>query len=101
MYVIFHHGQLPQAGGKVSLYFHDINGPVNQLNNEAGTQTTGNDGFATFYISFSGLPPNTPISIDVTVRFTGIPDIKEANAASFSTVNLAPSVTPSPGNIGG
>src|ERR1043166_4293883 len=26
VYVIFHHGQLPQAGGQVSLYFHYENG---------------------------------------------------------------------------
>jgi hypothetical protein len=102
IYVIFHHGQVPQAGGKVNLYFHYQNGgSVSQLNNQVGTQTTGSDGYAVFYVSFSNLPPNIPISIDVTVRFSGIPDIKEADAASFSVVSLTPSVTPSPVATGG
>ncbi len=102
IYVIFHHGQMPQAGGKVSLYFHYQTGQgVSQLNNQVGTQTTGSDGYAVFYVGFSNLPTNIPISIDVTVRFTGIPDIKEADAASFSVVSLTPSVTPSPVASGG
>lgn len=96
VYVIFHHGQVPQAGGQASLYFHFENGGgIPGLNDQAGGRTTGSDGFATFYIGFSGLPTNTPISIDVTVQFKGISPITEANAASFSVVNSAPSATPS------
>ncbi len=101
VFVIFHHGQQPQPGGKVSLYFHYQDGtPVNQLNNQVGTQTTGPDGWARFFIGFGGLRPNIPIGIDVTVQFPGIPDIKKANAASFSVVNTTPSTTPSPGSPG-
>ncbi len=96
VYVIFHHGQLPQAGGVASLYFHyEDGGGIPGLNDQAGGRTTGSDGFAIFYIGFSGIPPNMPISIDVTVQFKGIPNIVEQNATSFSVVNSAPSVTPS------
>lgn len=102
VYVIFHHGQQPQAGGQVSLYFHyEGGGGIGGLNDQAGTRTTGADGFATFFIGFSGLPTDMPISIDVTVHFSGIPDIVEKDATSFSVVNLTPSVTPSPGGNGG
>jgi len=102
VYVIFHHGQQPQPGGQVNLYFHyQDGGSVDQLNNQAGTQTTGADGFAQFYIGFSDLPTNTPIGIDVTVHFPGIPDIKEADATSFSVVSLTPTITPSPIATGG
>ncbi len=95
VYVIFHHGQLPQRGGQVSLYFHYANGGgIPGLNNQAGTRTTGSDGFAIFPIGYSGLPVNTPISIDVTVRFSGIKDIVKKDAASFSLVISAPSTTP-------
>jgi hypothetical protein len=97
IYVIFHHGQYPQAGGQVSLYFHfEDGGALSDLNDQAGTQTTGADGYATFQIYFNGLPLNRPISIDVTVRFTGIADIVEKDATSFSVVNLIPTVTPTP-----
>jgi hypothetical protein len=102
VYVAFHHGQLPQAGGRVSLYFHyEGGGGIPGLNNQAGTRTTGSDGFAVFYIGFSGLPTDTPIAIDVTVHFSGIPDIVKKDAASFSVVNVTPSVTPSPPGNGG
>src|SRR6185437_11996376 len=102
VYVIFHHGQLPQAGGQASLYFHfEDGGGIDELNNQAGGRTTGSDGFATFFIGFSGLPANMPISIDVTVQFHGISNITEKDAASFSVVNSAPSATPSAPNAGG
>ncbi len=102
VYVIFHHGQLPQKGGQASLYFHFENGGgIGGLNNQAGTRTTGADGFAIFTIGFSGLPADTPISIDVTVRFHGIKDIVKKDAASFSIVRAAPSSTPTPPNPGG
>jgi hypothetical protein len=85
----------PQAGGRVSLYFHYENGGgIPGLNNEAGTRTTGKDGYATFFIGFSGLPADTPISIDVTVHFSGIPDIVKKDATSFSIVKSAPNPTP-------
>jgi hypothetical protein len=102
VFVIFHHGQLPQAGGQASLYFHfEDGGGIPELNDQAGGRTTGSDGFATFFIGFSGLPANMPISIDVTVQFHGIPSITEKDAASFSVVNSQPSVTPSAPNTGG
>lgn len=98
VYVIFHHGQLPQSGGKVDLYFHynEDGGGIAGLNNQVGTQTTGSDGYTTFSIGIRGLSLNTPIGIDVTVRFPGIPNIVKTNAASFSVVSSAPSNTPSP-----
>lgn len=98
VYVIFHHGQQPQAGGKASLYFHynEDGGGISGLNNQAGTQTTGSDGYATFSIGIRGLQLNTPIGIDVTVRFPGIPNIVKANAASFSVVSSAPTNAPTP-----
>jgi hypothetical protein len=102
VYVIFHHGQLAQAGGKVSLFFHynEDGGGIPGLNNQAGTRTTGSDGFAVFSIGFSGLPTDTPISIDVAVRFSGANYVAK-NAAAFSVVNVTPSVTPSPPGNGG
>ncbi len=101
VYVIFHHGQLPQAGGKASLYFHyEDGGGIPGLNNQAGARTTGSDGFATFYIGFSGLPTDTPISIDVTVQYAGA-KFTQKDAASFSVVKSVPSVTPTPQGDGG
>ena len=97
VFVMFHHGQLPQEGGHVSLYFHYQNGAgIDALNNQGGGQTTDATGLATFYIRFSGLTPNLPIGIDVTVQFSGIPDIKKENATSFSVVSVAPTITPKP-----
>ncbi len=97
VYVIFHHGQLPQAGGQVSLYFHYENGGgISGLNNQAGAQATGADGFATFKIFFRGLSVGTPISIDVTVTFPGIANITEADATSFTIVNVIPTAFPTP-----
>ena len=102
VYVIFHHGQQPQPGAQVSLYFHfQDGGGVPQIGNDSGTQTTGSDGWAKFYISFDSLPPNMPIGIDVTVHFAGIPDIKKENATSFSVVSLTPTITPSAFSTGG
>ena len=96
VYVIFHHGQVPQPGGQVNLYFHSVfGGGIDALNNQAGTQTTGPDGFAIFSIGFGGLTSGEPIAIDVTVHFHGIPDITEPNAASFTPVTLTPTGTPS------
>jgi hypothetical protein len=97
VYVIFHHGQLPQAGGQASLYFHYENGGgISGLNNQAGAQATGADGFATFKIFFRGLSVGTPISIDVTVTFPGIANITEADATSFTIVNVIPTAFPTP-----
>jgi hypothetical protein len=96
VYVIFHHGQLPQAGAKVSLYFHFYASGrgVAQLNNQAGTRTTGSDGWASFSIGFGGLPSDVPIGIDVTVHFAGIPDISKPNATSFTPLDLVPTTAP-------
>jgi hypothetical protein len=97
VYVIFHHGQLPQPGAQVSLYFHFYASGrgVGQLNNQAGTRTTGSDGWASFPIGFNMLPSDVPVGIDVTVHFAGIPDISKPNATSFTPLNLIPSLTPS------
>lgn len=100
VFVIFHHGQLPQAGGRVSLYFHFADGGgLTGLNNNVGSRTTGKDGFAVFPINVRGVPADRPVSIDVTVSFTGIPDITAKDATSFSVVNVV-SATPvtTPGN---
>ena len=100
VYVIFHHGQLPQAGAKVSLYFHFYSSgrAVPQLNNQAGTRTTGNDGWAIFSIGFSGLPSDIPVGIDVTVNFAGIPEISKPNATSFTPLDLKPTTAPTTGS---
>lgn len=102
VYVIFHHGQLPQPGAQVSLYFHFYAGGrgVPQLNNQAGTRTTGNDGYASFSIGFSGLPSDVPVGIDVTVHFAGIPDITKPNATSFTPLSLVPTTSPTSGKGG-
>ena len=102
VFVLFHHGQLPQPGGQVSLYFHYQNGGgIDSLNNQGGARATDANGLATFYIGFGGLTPNIPIGIDVTVQFPGIPDIKKENATSFSVVSLTPTITPSAIATGG
>ena len=102
IFVSFHHGQAPQPGGQVSLYFHYQNGGgIDGLNNQGGGQTTDANGLATFSIGFGGLTPNIPIGIDVTVQFPGIPDVKEANATSFTVVSVTPTITPSPISTGG
>ena len=99
VFVTFHHGQLPQPGGQVSLYFHYQNGGgIDALNNQGGGQTTDANGLATFNIGFGGLTPNIPIGIDVTVQFPGIPNVTEANATSFTVVSVTPTITPSPIN---
>lgn len=100
--VFFFHQGLPQAGGQASLYFHFADGGgIGQLNNQAGGRTTGSDGIALFFIGFSGLPTDTPISIDATVLFQGVNYVAK-DASSFSVVNSVPSVTPTlPGNPGG
>ncbi|HEY7122866.1 MAG TPA: hypothetical protein VH540_02840 [Ktedonobacterales bacterium] len=100
VYVIFHHGQLPQAGAKVSLYFHFYTSgrAVPQLNNQAGARTTGNDGWASFSIGFSGLPSDIPVGIDVTVDFPGIPEISKPNATSFTPLSLIPTTSPTSGS---
>ncbi len=102
VYVIFHHGQLPQPGAQVSLYFHFYASGrgISQLNNQAGTRTTGNDGWASFSIGFSGLPSDVPVGIDVTVHFAGIPDISKPNATSFTPLNLVPTTSPTSGKGG-
>ena len=102
IFVSFHHGQLPQPGGQASLYFHYQNGGgIDSLNNQGGARTTDANGLATFFIGFGGLTPNLPIGIDVTVQFSGIPDVKEANATSFTVVSVTPTITPSPFPTGG
>lgn len=102
VFVSFHHGQVPQPGGQVSLYFHYQNGGgIDALNNQGGGQTTDSNGLATFNIGFGGLTPNIPIGIDVTVQFSGIPDVKEENATSFTVVSVTPTITPSPITTGG
>jgi hypothetical protein len=102
VFVSFHHGQVPQPGGQVSLYFHYQNGGgIDSLNNQGGGQTTDANGLAAFNIGFGGLTPNLPIGIDVTVQFSGIPDVKEENATSFTVVSVTPTITPSPIATGG
>jgi hypothetical protein len=102
VFVSFHHGQVPQPGGQVSLYFHYQNGGgIDALNNQGGGQTTDANGLAAFNIGFGGLTPNIPIGIDVTVQFPGIPNVSEANATSFTVVSVTPTITPSPLPTGG
>jgi hypothetical protein len=103
VYVIFHistNGGIPRgvAGASANLFFHTYNGaPVAQLNNQAGTQQTAADGWAAFPLSYSGLQPQEPILIDVTVSYQG-QTYQNRNANFFTP--LGSSVTPSPTSQG-
>ena len=99
IYVIFHvssNGGTPRGvgGASVSVSFAFYNGsPVSQLNGEVNAQQTTPDGWAAFPLTFSGLQPQTPVLVDVTITFHG-QTYPQPDAASFTP--LAGSATPSP-----
>jgi hypothetical protein len=100
IYVIFHfssNGGTPRGvgGASVNLNFHFYNGaPVTQLNSQVGAQQTTQDGWAAFPITYTGLQPQTPVIVDVTVSYQGQNYTK--TTATFFTP-LAGSVTPTAG----
>lgn len=99
IYVIFHissNGGTPRGvgGASVSLSFAFYNGqPVSQLNGQVNAQQTTNDGWAAFPLTFSGLQPQTPVLISVTVNYNG-QTYSKSNATFFTP--LAPTATPTP-----
>lgn len=99
IYVIFHfslNGGTPRGvgGASVNLFFHTYQGqPVTQLNSQVGAQQTTQDGWAAFPITYTGLPAQTPVIVDVTVTYQGQTYTKQI--ATFFTP-LAGSATPSP-----
>lgn len=99
VYVIFHmsiNGGTPRGvgGASVNLYFHTYQGqPVAQLNGQVGAQQTTPDGWAAFPITYTGLPSQTPVIVDVTVSYQGQTYTKQL--ATFFTP-LAGSATPTP-----
>lgn len=98
IYVIFHLEQngssKPVGGASVSLYFHTYGGNgVDQLNSQAGGKQTADDGWAAFTLTYTNLPNQSPILVDVTVQASG--QTYRQNTATFFTP-LQGSVTPSP-----
>jgi hypothetical protein len=104
IYVIFHiseNGGTPRGvgGASVSLNFTFYSGaPVAQLNGQGGSQQTTQDGWAAFPLTFSGLQPQTPVIVNVTVNYQGQTYTKQQ--ATFFTP-LAGSATPTPKPQGG
>ena len=102
IYVIFHisaNGGSPRgvAGASVSLFFHYAQGgaPVAALNSQVGAQQTTPDGWAGFSITFTGLTPQSPIDVDVTVSYQG-QNYAKAVATFFTPLIPTPTVSPSP-----
>ncbi len=98
IYVIFHMMQngssKPVGGASVSLYFHTYGGNgIDQLNSQAGGKQTANDGWAAFTLTYTNLPNQSPVLVDVTVQANGQTYIQKS--AAFFTP-LQGSVTPSP-----
>jgi hypothetical protein len=96
IYVIFHINGKPQGGATVSIYFSTTNGSgIAQLNNQAGAKQTGDDGWAAFPITFTGLTSQQPVIVSVTVNFNGQNYAPIQNPAAFFTP-IAPTPAASP-----
>ncbi len=96
IYVIFHINGKPQGGATVNLNFHYDNGiPIAQLNSQAGARTTGDDGWAAFPITFTGLTAQKPVIIDITITFNGQTYVPIQNIPAFFTP-VAPTPAASP-----
>jgi hypothetical protein len=102
IYVIFHissNGGPPRgvAGASVSLYFYYAQGgrAEAQLNSQMHPQQTTPDGWAAFPLTFTGLTPQSPIDVDVTVSYNGQTYAKQV-ATSFTPLIPTPTVSPSP-----
>jgi hypothetical protein len=98
IYVIFHLLQngssKPVGGASVSLYCHTYGGNgIDQLNSQAGGKQTANDGWAAFTLTYTNLPSQSPVLVDVTVQANG-QTYTQKGAAFFTP--LQGSVTPSP-----
>ncbi len=99
IYVIFHissDGGTPRGvgGASVSVSFAFYSGqPVTQIDSEVGAQQTTPDGWAAFPITFSGLQPQTPILVSVSVSYNG-QTYQRPNATFFTP--QAGSATPTP-----
>jgi hypothetical protein len=102
IYVIFHiaaNGGTPRgvSGASVSLFFHyaQSGGAVSSLNSQVGAQQTTPDGWAGFSITFTGLTPQSPIDIDVTVSYQNQTYAKQV-ATFFTPLIPTPTASPSP-----
>ncbi len=101
IYVIFHlnDGATSRGvgGASVNLYFHTYYGnSIIQLNSLVGTQQTTPDGWAAFPITYTGLPNQTPVLVDVTVVYNG-QTYSKRNAAFFTPVQVSPTPSPTTG----
>lgn len=102
IYVIFHisiNGGIPRGvpGASVSLSFHFYNGtPVSQLNGQGGSQQTTQDGWAAFPLTYTGLQPQTPVIVDVSVDYQGKTYTK-SQATFFTPLAVTPTPTKKPG----
>ncbi len=99
VYVIFHLGGKPVGGASVSLYFHSLrpNGSgdsIVQLNSQVNSQQTANDGWAAFQVTYTNLPPQVQVLVDVTVNYQG-QTYRQARATFFTPLQQG-SPTPSP-----
>ncbi len=96
IYVIFHINGKPQAGGAVSLYFHYDNGQgISQLNSQAGTRQTADDGWAAFPITFTGLDSQKPVEVDISISFNNQTYVPIQKIPAFFTP-VAPTPMASP-----
>ncbi len=98
VYVIFHLGGKPQGGASVNLYFHAYatnggGGPIDQLNSQAGGRQTADDGWAAFQVTYTALPAQVEVLVDVAVSYQG-QTYQHARATFFTP--LQGSATPSP-----
>lgn len=101
IYVIFHMMQngssKPVGGASVSLYFRTATGNgIDQLNSQAGGKQTANDGWAAFTVTYTNLPNQTPILVDVTVQANG-QTYTQKGAAFFTPLQGSETPSPKPG----
>jgi hypothetical protein len=101
IYVIFHLNGKPVGGATVSLYFHAYapnggGGPIDQLNNQAGTRQTADDGWAAFQVTYTALPAQVQVLIDVTVSYQGQTYVKKP-PAFFTPIQGSPTPSQPPG----
>lgn len=97
IYVIFHFGGKPQGQAGVSLFFHSYQGSgIDQLNSQAGVRQTANDGWAAFTLTYTNLPNQSPVLVDVTVQYNG-QSYQQHTAAFFTPVQGAATPSPTPG----
>lgn len=105
IYVIFHisaNGGPPRGvqGASVNLYFRYAQGGggVASLNSQGGGQSTTPDGWAAFPITFTGLTPQSPINVDVTVSYQG-QTYSKPGATFFTPIIPTTTVSPTPSPV--